>query len=203
MHVLITGPDEPSVEKAGVLIAEKLIPVTETENEHKAKQLRLLATQQSAIVTQARCRICGGAGHPVYRCPDRSGDRWTPANVQCAICGELSHVTADCKLARGWSSKKIREKSATGSVQTIEMEYDNFMKELHDNSKVGQPMGPAKAVAALTNVSNPQPSGTAPRPPPQSAPRGPPKNNYKNNNNNNNNNKKPPAQPNYNVPPKG
>lgn len=219
MHVLITGPDEPSVEKAGELIAKKLIPVTETENEHKAKQLRLMATQQSAIVTQARCRICGGAGHPVYRCPDRSGDFWTLANVQCAICGELSHVTADCKLARGWSSKKIREKSATGTVQTIEMEYDNFMKELHDNSKVG-PLGPAKAVGALTNVSNPQPiRNAAPRPPPQSVPRGPPpktQNNYKNNNNhnnnhnhnnknfnNNNNNKKPPAQPNYNVPPTG
>ena len=39
--------------------------------------------------TITRCRICGGAGHPVWTCPERTGDRWTPANVQCIVCGEL------------------------------------------------------------------------------------------------------------------
>merc|ERR1719457_229065 len=48
----------------------------------------------------AQCRICGSAGHLVWKCSERSGDRWTPENVRCAICGELFHVTADCRLAR-------------------------------------------------------------------------------------------------------
>jgi len=41
MHVLITGPDQESVERAGELIKDLLVPVTETENELKAKQLRV------------------------------------------------------------------------------------------------------------------------------------------------------------------
>jgi len=151
MHVLITGPDQESVERAGELIKDLLVPVTETENELKAKQLRVWAEMNQSVVARGTCRICGGAGHPVWKCPERSGDRWTPANVQCAICGELSHVTADCKLARGWSKGKVQEHTKKNAVQSLEDEYQNFMKEL-TTGKADQ-IGPAKAVGALTNIT--------------------------------------------------
>merc|ERR1719330_1754404 len=122
------------------------------------------------MMTAARCRICGGAGHPVWKCPERSGDRWTPANVQCAICGELSHVTADCKLARSWSAQKIARESANGNVQSLEAEYDNFMKDLTGTS-ASTNVGPVRPVAAITNTSYPntgtwtQPAQYPPQPP--------------------------------------
>jgi len=165
MHVLISGNTDEDVEKAGKMVQDLMVPVTESESEFKAKKFRQLALIQGTMVSAARCRICGGSGHPVWNCPERTGDRWTPANVQCAICGELSHVTADCKMARGWSAQRIREKQAASSVQTLEAEYDNFMKELK-SSNAG-PMGGVRPVAAITNA---QGFNNQPYPQPQQFP---------------------------------
>merc|ERR1719493_486393 len=171
MNVLITGSTEDNVEKAAKLVQELLVPVTTSENELKAREFRQLALMSGQMISAARCRICGGAGHPVWKCPERSGDRWTPANVQCAICGELSHVTADCKLARSWSAQKIARQTANGNVQSLEAEYDNFMKDLTGASKGQNSFGPAKPVAAITNTYAPPPQSY---PPPPAAPAYPP-----------------------------
>merc|ERR1719433_1054621 len=146
MYVMITGSQEEDVEKAGKLVSELLVPVTTSENELKAREFRQLALISGQMISASRCRICGGAGHPVWKCPERSGDRWTPANVQCAICGELSHVTADCKLARP-GSRKLQQ---SGNVQSLEAEYDSFMKDL-TGSKGATNVGPTRPVAAITN----------------------------------------------------
>jgi len=179
MHVLITGSTDEDVEKASKLVQELLVPVTTSENELKAREFRQLALISGQMISASRCRICGGAGHPVWKCPERSGDRWTPANVQCAICGELSHVTADCKLARSWSAQKIARESANGSVQSLEAEYDNFMKDLTGASTTAT-VGPVRPVAAITNTSFPN-AGTWAQPPAPAYP--------------------PPAQPAYAYPP--
>jgi len=158
MNVLITGSTEDNVEKAAKLVQELLVPVTTSENELKAREFRQLALMSGQMISAARCRICGGAGHPVWKCPERSGDRWTPANVQCAICGELSHVTADCKLARPG------RKTQSGNVQSLEAEYDSFMKDLTGTTGANN-VGPTRPVAAITNSYPPPPSqswGTQP-----------------------------------------
>jgi len=169
MNVLITGASEENVEKAAKLVQDLLVPVTTSENELKAREFRQLAIMSGHVVSTSRCRICGGAGHPVWKCPERSGDRWTPANVQCAICGELSHVTADCKLARNGGRKPQQ-----GNVQSLEAEYDSFMKDLTGSTGTSN-VGPVRPVAAITNnfVPAAQPWGAAPQPagvfPPQQA----------------------------------
>jgi len=145
MHIFISASEEASVKKAESLIKDLLTITTETENETKAKQFRQLALIHGSLTTVTRCRICGGAGHPVWTCPERTGDRWTPANVQCFICGELSHVTEDCKLAKGSRKKSIKKINKT----TIEEEYNKFMRELKSNKSTF--IDSIKPIAALTN----------------------------------------------------
>ena len=86
-------------------ILKLLETVKEDDNEHKQAQLRQLALMTGNSwgglfnrFNDGKCRICGGSGHPIWKCPDRTGEAWTPANVQCTICGECSHVTQDCKV---------------------------------------------------------------------------------------------------------
>merc|ERR1711981_935330 len=132
MHIFISASEETSMKKAESLIKDLLIITTETENETKAKQFRQLALIHGTMSTVTRCRICGGAGHPVWTCPERTGDKWTPANIQCFICGELSHVMSDCKFAHGLNRKKI-DIIKKHKLMTIEDEYDKFTKELNSD----------------------------------------------------------------------
>ncbi len=68
--------------------------------DHKNQQLRTLALYTGNVATRSemRCRICDGVGHPIWACPEKTGERWAPAQVQCRICGEVTHITEDCKV---------------------------------------------------------------------------------------------------------
>ena len=76
LHVHITAPNQESMDKATKMINDLLEEVKTGGGEHKAKQLRELATINGTLRIESRCRICGGQ-HPIYRCPEKKGEKWT------------------------------------------------------------------------------------------------------------------------------
>lgn len=121
LHVYLTGEDKASLDRAEAIIRKILVPVDESSNDHKAKQLRELAAIAGTLRDDVVCRICGEAGHRIYQCTQRTGSAWAPANVRCGICGDRSHPTTDCP---------------TGVKQTVEEkdkvtnDYESFMADL-------------------------------------------------------------------------
>jgi len=130
------------------MIDQLLEEVKTGGGEHKAKQLRELATINGTLRIEAtRCRICGGP-HPIYRCPEKTGEKWTPADVQCKICGELTHVTEDCKHYKrgGRSHHNSTMNNTMSSRGSIDAEYSAFMQELIGDA----PMSSSRPIAAIT-----------------------------------------------------
>jgi splicing factor 1 len=125
LHVLITADDEESLSRAATMVEQILVPVEESKNEHKARQLRELASINGTLRDEMLCRICGDSGHRIHQCPQRTGASWTPANVRCGICGDRSHPTTDCP---------------TGQVQKeedklkVRQEYMSLMADLTGES---------------------------------------------------------------------
>ena len=146
LHVHITAPNQEAMDKATKMINDLLEEVKTGGGEHKAKQLRELATINGTLRIESRCRICGGQ-HPIYRCPEKTGEKWTPADVQCKICGELTHVTEDCKHKRG---KHYSGLYANNSRPSIDAEYTAFMQELIGDA----PMSSNRPVAAITGPTS-------------------------------------------------
>eukprot|EP01083_Nonionella_stella_P193119 713567_1 len=152
LHVHITAPNQESMDKAIKMINDLLEEVKTGGGEHKAKQLRELATINGTLRVESRCRICGGQ-HPIYRCPEKTGEKWTPADVECKICGELTHVTEDCKYYK--KGRSIHEQIIiNNNRQSIDAEYRSFMQELIGDG----PISSNRPVAAITApVSVPMP----------------------------------------------
>eukprot|EP01083_Nonionella_stella_P039911 108555_1 len=141
LHVHITAPNQESMDKAIGMIEKLFNDVKTGGGEHKAKQLRELATINGTLRIESRCRICGGQ-HPIYRCPEKTGEKWTPADVQCKICGELTHVTEDCKhYKKGKNIQQIIQ-----NRPSIDAEYSAFMQELIGDG----PMSSNRPIAAIT-----------------------------------------------------
>ena len=148
LHVFITAPNEESLQKASKLIEGLLEEVKSGNTDHKQKQLRDLAIINGTLIEQTRCRICNGIGHPIWNCPERTGEKWTPANVECSICGEMTHVTTDCRHYD--KSKPIDQQIKLQNTNTIDEEYSSFMNELMGDA----PMSSNRPKAAIALPKN-------------------------------------------------
>lgn len=121
LHVLIMGDREDEIERAAKEVQSLLVPVDDTKNSHKQKQLRELALINGTLRDADYCHICGEKGHRQWECPNRDAQRtFTPANIKCAICGDSSHPTRDCT-----QKQKSAEENAV-----IDKEYQQFMQQL-------------------------------------------------------------------------
>ena len=150
LHVHITAPNQESLDKATTLINNLIEEVKNGGVEHKAAQLRQLAAINGTLRIETRCRICGGQ-HPIYRCPEKTGEKWTPADVQCAICGELTHVTEDCKhFKRGRNGQHV---GPMPQKQSIDQEYANFMAELVGDAPSSSYSKPVAAITGPTTAA--------------------------------------------------
>ena len=89
-------PSQDALDKATGLIGRLLEAVRTGGGEHKAKQLRELATINGTLRIEVRCRICAGHHH-IYRFLEKPGEAWTPADGQCKVSEELTHVIEDSK----------------------------------------------------------------------------------------------------------
>lgn len=82
LHVLITGDREDDIDRAAKEVQSLLVPVDDTKNSHKQKQLRELALINGTLRDDDFCHLCGEKGHRQWECPNR--DR------ECLVqsCGE-------------------------------------------------------------------------------------------------------------------
>lgn len=71
LHVLITGEREDEIERAAKEVASLLVPVDDTKNSHKQKQLRELALINGTLRDDDFCHVCGEKGHRQWECPNR------------------------------------------------------------------------------------------------------------------------------------
>ncbi|CEG49848.1 branchpointbridging protein [Plasmopara halstedii] len=121
LHVLIMGDREDEIERAAKEVQSLLVPVDDTKNSHKQKQLRELALINGTLRDADYCHICGEKGHRQWECPNRDAQRtFTAASIKCAICGDSSHPTRDCT-----QKQKSAEENAA-----IDKEYQQFMQQL-------------------------------------------------------------------------
>ncbi|KAG2788784.1 hypothetical protein PC129_g4211 [Phytophthora cactorum] len=154
LHVLITGDREDDIDRAAKEVQSLLVPVDDTRNSHKQKQLRELALINGTLRDDDYCHICGEKGHRQWECPNRDAHRTFKAvNVKCAICGDSSHPTRDCT-----QKKKSAEENAA-----IDKEYQQFMQQLGEapvTSTATKETGPE---AATTGAAAPwlQPAKTS------------------------------------------
>jgi len=138
MYVAISGPSQAQVDKAFKMCSD-LIAESTSGDSKKNKQLAELRNVLGWGGNEAkRCRICGGVGHPIWKCPDRPGADWTPAEVQCSLCGEVSHITTDCKLYNK-DAPEVKEKALT-----LNQEYSKFLDDLAGDGNMK-----TKAVGAI------------------------------------------------------
>eukprot|EP01083_Nonionella_stella_P104990 301606_1 len=121
-HVLIEAFDQKSLGKATKMIEKLLAPTNQSIEVHKATQLRELATINGTVPSQIRCRLCGGIGHKIHDCPNRTGGDWKPANITCSLCGDSTHPTTDCR--------RRKKRSKLSEEQSLNKEYASFMAEL-------------------------------------------------------------------------
>jgi len=125
MYIAISGPTQAQVDKAYQLCMD-LLTQSASGEAYKNKQLAELKNVLGwGGNLSKRCRICGGVGHPIWKCPDRPGADWTPAEVQCALCGEVSHITTDCKLYQKDAPAILQKKALT-----LDQEYSKFLHDL-------------------------------------------------------------------------
>jgi len=120
LHVMITAETQDSLDKACTLVEKLLVP-TDDEHSVKAQQLKELAIINGTTKDLVTCRVCGAKGHKIADCPERTGARWTAADVLCTICGSANHIDRDC-----------RQRGAGG--HSIMSEYESFMKELNGDT---------------------------------------------------------------------
>lgn len=71
LHVLITGEKEDELDRAAKEVASLLVPVDDTKNSHKQKQLRELALINGTLRDDDFCHVCGEKGHRQWECPNR------------------------------------------------------------------------------------------------------------------------------------
>ncbi|OEH75052.1 zinc knuckle domain-containing protein [Cyclospora cayetanensis] len=125
MHVHIIGDTDEAVERAVALIEPLLDPLHPAHEEFKRRGLEQLALVNGvnySDLDQRRCAICQALGHSgenvvsalfsalvcvvaelraAHECPDNQDlQPFKKPQVRCAICGDLGHVTMDCKMRR-------------------------------------------------------------------------------------------------------
>lgn len=143
LHVVVTGDDPAQIEIAAEMVRSMLVVIDDEVNVHKQNQLRELALLNGTLKDNEEwCITCGEKGHRDFECPKRFSLGNKAANlVKCAICGETSHPTRDCKRL----GEEIEKK------EQLDEDYSAFMAEL-DGKPVEKKEGVASAAATAAPV---------------------------------------------------
>lgn len=166
LHVVVTGDDPKAVAAAEHMMREMLIVLDDEKNVHKQQQLRELAVLNGTLKDDedAVCPVCGDKGHRGFECPTRlaARQRGLPV-VRCAICGDTSHPTRDCRQVKTATS-------TTFASDAVDSDYANFMAELEGKqpsaaAAAAAPLEQSAASVALTKAPPFPPSSISPPPP--------------------------------------
>lgn len=124
LHVVVTGESQESVDKAAKMIEDMLVVIDDDKNIHKQAQLRELALLNGTLKDDNEyCPLCAEKGHRQFECPKRfSGSKQAGLQLKCAICGDTSHPTRDCK-------QKSLPTTENDTAQ-MDSDYLAFMNEL-------------------------------------------------------------------------
>ncbi|CAN0450003.1 unnamed protein product, partial [Discosporangium mesarthrocarpum] len=137
--------------QAAKQVGSLLRPLDDEQNEHKQKQLRELALINGTLREEDYCHICGEKGHRQFECPKRAQQRSSTVDVRCAICGDTSHPTRDCRLKQNNDGDPTHEAS-------LDKEYLNFMAELGDKD-AGEGAAAVTAGAPAPTMGAPSATG--------------------------------------------
>jgi len=119
LQVLIQGDNDVQIERASKLVHSLLVPVDETRNEHKRKQLRELAAINGTLKDKLWMTT-------VNESEEFSFDR---ASVKCKICGEVSHPTMDCPL------KSKGTAILNNESKELDDEYEKFLVDIGEKKQ--------------------------------------------------------------------
>lgn len=144
LHVVITGDNQANVDAAADMINEMLVVIDDDKNVHKQQQLRELALLNGTLKEDEYCPICAEKGHRAFECPKRFSMNKGAISIRCAICGDTSHPTRDCRQNAGNG-----EAAADGdkAAKELDSDYLAFMNELD-----GKPAGSTE-MSSNTNTS--------------------------------------------------
>ena len=140
LHVVITGESQANVDAAADMVNQMLVVIDDDKNVHKQQQLRELALLNGTLKEDEYCPICAEKGHRAFECPKRFSNKST-TSVKCAICGDTSHPTRDCKLRKEGMVNGTEEENA----KQLDSDYLAFMNEL-DGGKNGGAAGSKPSV---------------------------------------------------------
>eukprot|EP00979_Chaetoceros_neogracilis_P016901 scaffold10163_cov270-Chaetoceros_neogracile.AAC.9 len=122
LHVVVTGDNQENVDKAAQMVTDMLIVIDDDKNVHKQAQLRELALLNGTLKEDEYCSLCAEKGHRAFECPKRFSMSKPGLEVKCAICGDTSHPTRDCKQ---------KDVAAAGKdTKQLDSDYLAFMNEL-------------------------------------------------------------------------
>jgi len=145
LHVVITGDDPAAIDAAAEMIESMLVVIDDEKNVHKQNQLRELALLNGTLKDEEWCNLCGEKGHRNFECPKRfsaaSSGAGSGLQIKCAICGDTSHPTRDCKMVK--SDGGGGGEDMVNKERQLDSDYSAFMAELDGKS----------APAAATAVS--------------------------------------------------
>jgi splicing factor 1 len=174
LHVVITGDDQASVDAASSMIEQMLIVIDDEKNVHKQQQLRELALLNGTLKDEdIFCSICAEKGHRSFECPKQFTAAGASRNkgllqVKCAICGDTSHPTRDCRQQKPVVTAADGSSSQAKDQGEIDSDYLSFMAEI-EGKKV-ETTSSATTVAGVGDVtiptSLPPPPNVSGLPPP-------------------------------------
>jgi splicing factor 1 len=143
LHVVITGDNQANVDAAADMVTQMLVVIDDDKNVHKQQQLRELALLNGTLKEDEYCPICGEKGHRAFECPKRFSMNKETVSVKCAICGDTSHVTSDCKLYKKDGTVEGAGANGQQNEKELDSDYLAFMNELD-----GKPAGDTAATAS-------------------------------------------------------
>lgn len=175
LHVVITGDDQASVDAAASMIEQMLIVIDDEKNVHKQQQLRELALLNGTLKDEEIfCSICAERGHRSFECPKQFSAGGVGRNkglqVKCAICGDTSHPTRDCRQKPIQPIGGAAASSQPKENEEMDSDYLSFMAEIEgkkvENNKSGVGGDGSSAAAVPPSSSLPPPPHTSLPPPP-------------------------------------
>eukprot|EP00573_Skeletonema_grethae_P001409 CAMPEP_0201691316 /NCGR_PEP_ID=MMETSP0578-20130828/4495_1 /ASSEMBLY_ACC=CAM_ASM_000663 /TAXON_ID=267565 /ORGANISM="Skeletonema grethea, Strain CCMP 1804" /LENGTH=743 /DNA_ID=CAMNT_0048176491 /DNA_START=34 /DNA_END=2265 /DNA_ORIENTATION=- len=152
LHVVITGEDPAAIDAAAEMIESMLVVIDDEKNVHKQNQLRELALLNGTLKDEEWCNLCGEKGHRNFECPKRfsaASGAGGGLQIKCAICGDTSHPTRDCKMAK---SDGAGGEDTVKKERQLDSDYSAFMAELDGKSAPVAPSGENDTTAVCLPV---------------------------------------------------
>lgn len=161
LHVLITGDNQANVDAAADMIEQMLVVIDDDKNIHKQQQLRELALLNGTLKEDEYCPICAEKGHRAFECPKRfsMNNKNSSVQVKCAICGDTSHPTRDCR--QNVTTGGVTASDTMNNYQNekeLDSDYLAFMNELD-----GKPSGGENSTSVVPSAAEAEAAAAANR----------------------------------------